>query len=109
MFTLAKERSYFWPVKIKVPIDGGQFADASFDCKFKLLDQARLVEVAMSGIGDDAFLREVMVDWKGVQDEQGRELPFSETARDAMIGIPYARDAIVLAYNEAISGSRRKN
>lgn len=106
MFVLKTERTFSWPVNIKVPTDGGQFATATFDCTFKLIDVERLKATALE---DDKFLKEVIVSWAGVEDSNGQALPFSEDARDKMIGIPYVRTALVAAYQEALSGARRKN
>lgn len=109
MFKLEKERTFTWPVKIKVPTDGGVFADAGFDCKFKLVSQDEIDDFVAGKVSERDFLKANIVGWTGVQDDQDRELPFSEAARDSMIGIPYVRVALMGAYLEAMSGARRKN
>ena len=111
MFTLKTEHTFSWPVRIKVPMDGGQFADATFDCTFRALEQGRLEALIQGQIGETDFLKEAVVGpWEGVQDAAGETLPFSEKARDQMIAIPYVRKAMIVAYREAMNGEAvRKN
>lgn len=109
MFTLATERTFSWPVTVKVPVDGGQFADAPFDCTYKLVEQDELEAVIAGKVREADFLMKTVVGWKGVHDAAGAELPFSLEALERMVRIPYARSAMMTGYYEAMAGARRKN
>ncbi|WP_316978050.1 hypothetical protein [Shumkonia mesophila] len=111
MFILKTEHTFSWPVRAAVPVDGGQFAEATFDCTFKALPQARLEALVKGEISETEFLREAAVGpWTGVESPAGGDLPFSEAARDQVIAIPYMRLAMIRAYREAMSGEAvRKN
>ncbi len=114
-FTLKKTHEYSWPITVEIPSDGGRFVKQTFDCTFKALGQDELSailspETPTSGVQTDtALLVEVITGWKGVQDEGGAELPFSETARGELIAIPYVRKALVNGYLDSLAGSKRKN
>lgn len=111
MFVLKTEHTFSWPVRVRVPMDDGQFADATFDCTFKALGQERLEALVAGEISETDLLREAAVGpWQGVEDAAGDALPFSEAARDRLLSIPYVRRAMIEAYREAMSGQAvRKN
>ena len=86
-----------------VPVDGGKFKRVTFDVEFKDLTQSRLLEIAeLSGEGnlsDVEIAREVMSGWAGVEDEDGKELPYSITKRDELLDVPMmARLLLVLIW-----------
>lgn len=110
MFVLAKEASYSWPVKVSTPKDGGTYEKSTFEVKFKRLQQSKLRKVLKDEEATDAsFCRDVVLDWKGVKDESGAEVPFSETALDQLLEIPGVAKSIVDAYLESVSGAKIKN
>lgn len=97
-----------WPVTVHIPQDGGKTLKARFTALFVLLDQPDLDDASKSG--DSAFIERVLVGWgDDVQDEQGRALPFSPEARNALARKPYIARAISRAYMECISGIDAKN
>lgn len=105
MFVMKTEHTFTWPVRIKVPVDGGEFKDATFDCTFRTCDHEDFMAIVDGRISEADFLRKVTVGpWSGVEDASGKEMPFSEAARDRLIAIPYVRTALVRAYREAMSG-----
>ncbi len=105
-FVLKKSNTYKWPVSVDVPVDGGKHERVTFDVEFKDLTQSRLLEIAeLSGEGslsDVEIAREVMSGWAGVEDEDGKELPYS-------IDVPMMASAIAGAYLESKQGAKRKN
>lgn len=113
MFKLAQSNSYKWPVAVELPADGGRMEKHTFDAEFKRLPQSRikaLTEQVKSGDLTDAdFVKEVLVGWKGVLDESGQEVPFSEGTRDALIDVQLVSGALVGAFFESLTGGRRKN
>lgn len=113
MFVLSKTGRYFWPVTISLPVTGGKFEKSSFDAEFKRLPQSklrRLLDASGDGaLTDFAFCSEFVCGWRGIQDESGAEVPFSETALSELVEIPGVAKALGLAYLESLSGSKVKN
>ncbi|MBF0093991.1 MAG: hypothetical protein HQL34_05540 [Alphaproteobacteria bacterium] len=110
MFKLTTHHSYSWPVIVQTPVDGGKFTKATFDATFKVIPQERIDAIVRGGNVDAELLCEVTQGWKGVQDDDGQDLPFSEEARDRLLSVPYVRAGLVDAYLDSLSGgARRKN
>lgn len=112
MFKITQSATYTWPVSIEFPADGGRTEKATFDAQFKRLTQSRLHEIREAiekgAITDIELAREVLVGWAGIQDEGG-EVPYSESARDQMLDIPMVAGAVVMAMFASVTGAKRKN
>lgn len=112
MFKIKQTPTFFWPVEVLIPTDGGKFDKQTFDAEFKRLDQDQLKalreRIERREVNDDQFVREVLVGWRGVNDGDA-ELPFSETAVRQVLLVPNAAASIVLAFTEAHAGLIRKN
>ncbi len=113
MFKISKDDSYYWPVTVEMPVDGGRFEKASFEVKFKRLPQSRfeeLVEGAKDGaVSDKEICSEVVCGWKSIADKDGSPLEYNETNRELLIEDVLAVRAIALSYIESLRGIRRKN
>lgn len=111
MFVLKKSYTYFWPVNVEIPKDGGKFEKFSFEAQFKQLPQSRIKEVFgdSSEVKDVDFCKESMVGWKGVKDENGEDVPFSISSLEEMLEMPSVAKNIVSAFVESIAGSKIKN
>lgn len=96
-----------WPVKVEMPVDGGKTQKVGFTAHFIYLNQDRLDELATLPDGD--FIKEIMVGWDGVQDEDKNEVPFSPEAAAELVKIGYVKRAIVTAYWDFIAGRATKN
>jgi hypothetical protein len=112
-FVLKKSGSYSWPVHFDIPIDGGRFERQTFDCEFKQISQTRIREIS-EGIGSDGMTdadvaAEVLVGWSGVTDDNGKDVPFSQSALADLLEVPMLASAIVLAYFDSLQGAKRKN
>lgn len=112
MFKITQTPTYFWPVKVKLPTDGGQFEEQTFDAKFKRLPQSEVdtmrADVLDGKASDIPLARKLLVGWKGVMSGED-DVPFSETARDQVLDIPGVATAVVVAFVESLSGARRGN
>lgn len=112
MFKLNLSKTYFWPVSLKVPTDGGQFIPLAFEAEFNRLTQsqinAMLQKISDGTMTDAELVKEVMVGWKDVQDGDA-EVAFSASVRDQILDIPGMPMAIALALTESVSGNQRKN
>lgn len=121
MFKIVEDRTVRWPVTIPVPQDGGSVQKCRMTAHFRMLDDKRFADFTggdRSGEGDAGILREVLVGWDegDVRDEADQAQPFSEEWRDRLIGVSYARMALIKGYLEAHGGheakagpARRKN
>ncbi len=108
MFVLDKERLVWWPVKVEVPVDGGETKTQEFEVCFKLVP----VDDPRSMLKTDR-LKEQIVAWRGVSmataDGGARELAFSAEHLATMLAIPYAHRGLVTAFVECQTGAKRKN
>jgi hypothetical protein len=112
MFKLSQSDSYSWPVKVSLPTDGGRFIEQTFDAVFKRLSQSKIKEMlAVEGGTDSEFCKDILIGWKGITDDNGAEIPFSEDARDKLLDVPSVANATVEAYVTSASGkgAKRKN
>jgi hypothetical protein len=122
MFKLNQSDTYFFPVTVELPIDGGKFDKVKFDAEFKRLPRAQIKDI-MSRVGttapdgskiedpinDDGVLDRVFVGWKGIVDEKGDVVEYSQTAREAVLEIHGVAAGIVRAWFDSLSGSKTKN
>lgn len=110
MFILKSDATYTWPVTLSLPKDGGVREKSSFDCTFRRLPQSRLRKLLADPENSvDLICKEAVVGWKGVKDDAGGDLPFSESALEAMLEVPTAAQTIATAYLESIAGAKTKN
>lgn len=135
-FKFASERPQFtWPVKVRVPVDGGKFQDQTFTGCFRacprsvltehLERQARAIKAAQAaagdGTGDDGraqadrdvdaeteIMREYFVGWgDDLVGEDGQPLPYSDEMRDRLLDVAFVRRAVTDAYWTAMNGGAR--
>lgn len=119
MFKINASDTYFFPVTVEQPIDGGKFQKSTFDAQFKRLNKTEVREIfarmpsadkeVENPINDDGILDLVFVGWKGVADSDGQDLPYSETSRIALLEVQGVSNGIVQAYFNSLSGSKAKN
>lgn len=112
-FTLKRDDRFLWPVSFDVPIDGGKFKRETFDAEFRRLSQSRLSEITKQvrseEVSDLDIAREVLVGWAGIKDDDGEDVPFSESAREQLLDVPMLATAIVAKYFESLQGAKAKN
>ena len=105
--------AYWWPVVVEFASDGGKFEKETFDAEFKRLPQDRLREIGekIDGtlITDLELLDQVLVGWRGIFDEAGDEVPFSETAKGRILNVAMVAQAVVSAWLESLAKGKRKN
>lgn len=113
MFVLKKNGSYTWPVNFSIPSDGGKHEKKTFELNFKRISQTKLKEylekIEKEKASDEDFCREVITGWKGIQDEDGNEISFSESALDELLDFPVLAKEIVTTYIKSLDGAKVKN
>lgn len=109
MFKIKQSATYFWPVTVFVPSDGGQFEKATFDAEFKRMTLDELQAMAEDDLDGKRTTSTILLGWKGVVGDDGEEIPFSETARDDMLAWSFVRTAVLNAFRESLVAAPRKN
>jgi hypothetical protein len=110
VFKIKQSDSYVWPVTVEIPISGGTFQKSTFQAEFKRIAQSRFREMLASETADRDVCREVLIGWKEVIGEDGKDEPFSESARDNLLEVPLVAGAITQAFIESFTGgAKRKN
>ena len=121
-FVLKQSNTYTWPVALVLPVDGGRRDKHTFDGEFKRLPQTRINQIVRLArasergrLNDDEELldqdaaRELIAGWSGVVDDDGKEIPFSDSALAQLLEIPTVAGQIVRAWFESIDTAKRKN
>lgn len=105
--------AYWWPVVVEFASDGGKFEKEGFDAEFKRLPQDRLrvigEQIDGGTITDLELLDVVLIGWRGIFDEAGDEVPFSETAKGRILNVAMVAQAVVSAWLESLAKGKRKN
>lgn len=113
MFVIKKVESYFWPVKVELPKDGGSYQKHEFQAHFKRITQSQL-KILLEGEGDKnptdkEFCKSVVIGWKDILDEEKNPIEFSDESLETLIEIPSVAKTIVVSYLDSIAGSKVKN
>lgn len=113
-FVVKKVSSFFWPVKVELPTEGGKYEKHTFDVEFKKCSTTEIkdlmAQIKSEQIADDAALAKiVIVNWRGVQNSDGSEMKFSDGALSELLDIPLVATAIVQAFFESHSKGPSKN
>jgi hypothetical protein len=109
MFKITQSSSYIWPVTVEMATDGGKFEKHTFDGEFRRLNVDELQTLSDTDDTGGSACRKILVGWKGVVDDNGEEVPFSETALEQLLKLPSVRMAIMLAFRASLQGAARKN
>ena len=107
MFKLQQKPLVWWPVTIKVPVDGGQISEHEIQVQFELLDQDKYDELALKG--DSHVVKQITKNWKDIADEHGETLPFNEDNLALLTNKIFVRTGILFGYMSAVSGAPIKN
>jgi len=117
-FVLKQSDSFTWPVAFDVPTDGGRHERQTFDGEFKRLPQSKIgpMVAELQKVEDLSELeriteiaKELLVGWSGVNDDSGKDVPFSQNALEQLLEVPFLAVAVVKAYMDSIKGAKRKN
>lgn len=110
MLKLNTSGTFFWPVTVSIPADGGAFDKQTFDAEFKRMKisevEAMIGRVYTGELSGPAAVRTFFVGWRGIENE-GEPVPFSETALAQVIDIPGVANGVFEAFKEAMSGKAR--
>lgn len=114
-----EDPSYFHPVNFEHVTAEGERITATFDGRFRSLDQARTDEIMreivargkeleenkpiQEGITDQSLAMEVLDGWRDMTGPDGAELPFTEARKALFLRKRGAAGAIVSAWFDSIT------
>jgi hypothetical protein len=120
-FVLNQSATYTWPVKITLAISGGKREVSTFDAEFKRLPQTRINEIMHlireQEVGrrqedlmwDTDVCRELLSGWDGVNDDDGKPVPFSEGSLNKLLDIPTVASQVIRTWAGSLEDAKRKN
>lgn len=119
-FVLKQKPTYSWPVPLIIPTDGGRREKFSFDAEFRRLPQSRINEIikvarAMElgrsdeDLDDKSAAAEILADWSGITDDDGKPVPFSQAALEQLLEIPTVAGQIVKAWFASMEVAKKGN
>lgn len=106
-FIRKKVKTFKWPVTIEEPADGGVFEESTFDAVFKRVPRSEFQRLADKG--DLELLKAVLTGWEGIDDEDGKPVPFSQATMKEFSDDPYWIRGVLKAYTETFEGARLGN
>ena len=106
-FIRKKVKTFKWPVSIEEPADGGTFETTTFDATFKRLGRSEFLKLSEKSEFD--LLKAVLTGWDGIEDENGKALPFSIEAVRELSDDPYWIRGVLKAYTDTFEGARAGN
>lgn len=76
-FVRKKVKTFKWPVEVTEPSEDrpGEFDKCEFTAVFKRVKMSEISK--LSEDEGNSLLKKVLVGWEGIQDESGKEVPFS--------------------------------
>lgn len=121
-FVLKQSTTYTWPVTLILPVNGGRREKHTFDAEFRRLPQTRINEIVKLAqlqergkLSEDEELRdqdaakEILAGWSNVVDDEGEEIPFSDSKLAELLDIPTVAGQIVRTWFDSLEVAKRKN
>lgn len=113
MFSIKEPDSLSWPVKVNVPTDDGEGGteEAEFQMRFKYLPVPELNQVLskLAVASDAATVKEYIIGWDGLADQDGKTLVFSPENLDRIMRISYMLVGINRSFIDCQMGRISKN
>jgi hypothetical protein len=97
--------AYWWPATVREPDGEGGLTESTMRLKFKRIGQKEAQKFA----GDAALLKGVILDWSGVQDATGKEIPFSKKDLSDMLDDQFIAISLAQIYFDALQKARTGN
>lgn len=107
MFKVTTEPKFTHPVTVMVPVDGGH-KEQTFTCTFRVADVEALDKLKDEE-GQKGLLQRVICGMADLVGEDDQPLPYSDELRDQLIGVPYVRLAMLVAYTGAVTKAKAGN
>lgn len=105
MFKLDLSPSYFYPVKLPLLDADGKLETRVFDARFRRYTQAQGEELAREAtagrLDDRQLVEQALVGWRGLQDADGNDLPYTPENLAVVLAIAGMRAALVSSFLES--------
>ena len=109
MFIVDHSPTFTHPVTVQVPVDGG-FEEQKFKATFNVIPAEEAKEYDLSDAGQvTAFLKRVLVSMDDLVDKDGQAVPYNDSLRDKLLGLPFLRLALSRTYFAGVSGAKSGN
>ena len=121
-FVLKQSATYTWPITLVLPVSGGRREKHTFDGEFRRLPQTRINEIVKLAqlqergklsedeeLRDQDAAREILAGWSNVVDDEGEEIPFSDSKLAELLEIPTVAGQIVRTWFDSLEVAKRKN
>ena len=107
-FQVCEPFEFWWPVTVSQPDPEtpGAVVEHCFEIRFLLLGRDALK--ALETGAPDALLREVVKDWRGVEDGAGAAVAFSDAAFNQCLGYTHFQAGVYKAYLTALHGQEAR-
>jgi len=113
MFRIAKQRLYWRTVTIWQPGEDGSLAEAKFEAQLRYLPdrehRAMMDRAAAERLPDRDVVPEILASFRGVQAEDGSDLPYSAESLEQLLREPLVASAIVRTYLDSRAEAAQKN
>lgn len=108
-FVRKQAKTFKWPVTVTEPSSSkpGKFEESTFTAVFKRVKMSQLEKMAET-TGVD-FLEKVLIDWEGIEDEDGSEVAFSKEALQEFADDADWARAVLSAYTATYAEAEAKN
>lgn len=106
-YVFVEEPRVWWPVKVRIPQDGGTTEIQEFEARFRIVPSSLFSDLLAQG--PKAVIESVLEDWRAVTNIEKKELPFSPANRTAFMDYSYLLQALSEAYADAMLAGARKN
>lgn len=113
MFKIGLSDNYRWPVKVVVPTDDGKTLTQDFTAVFKRITQTQVeaftADLIAAKITDKDIVKQVLIGWQNIVDDNGNQVPFSETLRDQILDGAGIATQIGAIFLDSFRTGREKN
>jgi hypothetical protein len=99
--------TYWWSGVVRTPSEsvGGEFDEATIKLKFKRIG----FKESAAYSDDKELLKNIVIDWSGIEDENGKAVPFSTDTLLEYIDDQFFGAAVSRIYFDALQKARTGN
>lgn len=106
-FKISRKPTYKTEISVSMPTEKGKRETEKFWAEFKHVGVERLDE--LRAIPHREVLKEVLVGWSGMVDDDNEDVPFNETNMQIVFDIPQALEALIAGFWNSIFGAKKGN
>lgn len=114
-FKLDVSKTYKYDVSISMLDESGKSVKSEFTADFKRIDRKTLDDMLGKGKSkkawsDDEVYNEVLLGWAGIEDAEGKDLPYSSENKEALKdNVLQFMPAVIKAFFTSIYSVKEKN